>query len=178
MTAWGTERRCFVDVDGVVADLHSALARIHGWDLSKWPDGEYTAEDAWGLTTEQLWSPPEIATSEFWANLPLTPWADELMEIVKSRFNRIAFMTQCTGTAGCAAGKWEWMDRRFPSIPRCVVDQKRWLASPGAVLIDDSDGNVQMWQRYGGDAVLFPRVWNRLFEQKNDPLGHVRAQLC
>ena len=49
-------------------------------------------------------------------------------------------------------------------------------AQAGALLIDDSDHNVIQFRNHGGQAILFPQIWNSNHHLP-DPLAHVEREL-
>jgi hypothetical protein len=169
----------FCDVDGVVADIHRPLCRIHGWDYDKWPKGEYYIEKAFGVSAAQIWEHPEVVGPRFWADAPKTPWADALIERLVAIFGHqhVVFATQPVRDPGCAAGKVEWLARHYPKHRFFIGSPKRYLAGPGRLLIDDSEANERDFFEGGGIGVLFPRVWNRLHPFEGRPVGHVEAAI-
>jgi hypothetical protein len=161
-----------LDVDGLFCDVHGALAEHFGWDMTKWPKGEYDMERAWGLSTHELWN-PYTSSAGFWAGLPKTKWADELMDIVQSRFDNIGFCTKAlmpdeVRDRDALAGKAMWLDRNYPGMPFMITTSKSFCANPRAVLIDDYESNIGVFVLRDGHGILFPRVWNRDHELEGD----------
>jgi len=55
-----------------------------------------------------------------------------------------------------------------------LTREKHLLARKGAVLIDDSDANVDAFNRGGGRGILFPQVWNSKYRLAGqDPVEYV-----
>lgn len=109
---------CFVDLDGVLADLHGPLARLFDRRVEDWPRGEddvgaaFTAMpihpdpeleegegDIFGaqrlaLAQTQaardgvIWGHPDVCAARFWRELSELPWADELLERLDRHFGR------------------------------------------------------------------------------------------
>lgn len=165
----------FIDIDGTLADLVSPLAKVHGvaLDRTTWP-ATYTLSEALGIHIDDIWR--AVEGPEFWRSLPKLPWADELVDAVRSRFgtDRIAFLTQTVRDPGCAAGKAAWCREHFPRIPFSICTKKVIHAAPGFVLIDDHEEHETAWCERGGNAVLVPAPWNRLRGRPDDAvLPHV-----
>ena len=172
-----TETLCFLDCDGVVADLCSALAHLHGVPVETWPAGEYDLTRILRKPVDHVWAPARGAT--FWACLALLPWARELVDLCDARFKRqnVAFLTQPVRDPQSLAGKAEWLREHFPGRAWFIGPGKAALARPGTVLIDDADVNVAAWRDKGGAACLFPQRWNAWHESSHDPMALVRAWL-
>jgi hypothetical protein len=172
-----------LDVDGVLADTVGALVAYHddrdpdvrGW----WPRGEYSIEKVLGLTAAELWGP---CGRGFWATLPMTSHALELIELCRSWPG--GFMLATSPLSGehagpCVAGKLAWIQRHFGEGFRdyMIGSNKHVMARhPGAILIDDFEGNVDKFNDHGGRGILFPAPWNKLHSIAN-PLAHVRQML-
>ncbi len=76
------------------------------------------------------------------------------------------------------AGKLEWIHYHFPKWMHRqyhMTPLKYDLAKPGALLIDDSEKNVNEFRQHGGQAILVPRPWNSLHAVGT--MGHIRANL-
>lgn len=169
--------RCFIDVDGVLADLCLALARVHKFELEFWPKGEYDLEKVFKKPLKAIWGHPDILGSKFWANLDRLPWADELIETLTQVFEGdLCFLTQPVRDVQSLAGKAEWMRRWYPKVNFLIGPKKTHLAAPGFWLFDDSDHNVDEWQKNGGQAVLVPGAWNRNHAEK-DVMAYIRNEI-
>lgn len=153
-----------VDADGVVADLHPELARIHSFKMEDWVPGCYDIEKSFPhITTTALWEHPAVKHPDFWADIPKTPWADELMDFLLTRVTRedICFLTMPVLDPNCAAGKMRWFKKHYPKHKFLIGTSKKFCAGPGKYLIDDSEKNVDEFNAHGGKGILFPRIWNR-----------------
>lgn len=157
--------RAFVDVDGVLADLVTALAAALGKDdlhRGNWP-ATYSLSDALGEPIDRIWGHPSVEGAEFWAKLPKLPWADALVDMLVRRFQGdVCFLTQPVRDPASLGGKKEWLREHYPDIPFLIGNQKRLVAAPGFVLVDDHLINAEDWRDGGGDAILIPAPWNPL----------------
>jgi hypothetical protein len=171
----------FLDLDGVIRDFSAGL--IDHFDM------DYTTEDicSWGYSIDKVrekygfsflefW---ENLPEEFWANIPKTPEADEVLEIVKP-LNPIIFTSP--GYPHGASGTYEWILRNLPDYKKrwIIGTNKALLAGPHTrpnLLIDDYDKNAQQFFGAGGDIILFPRPWNSLHSLSDDPIGELKDGL-
>lgn len=174
-----TRERVFLDIDGVLADLINPLCQAMGFPVASWPAGVYSAHKVLGAEDPHgVWGHPEIMRREFWRDLPVLPWAHELVAEVEQRFGAApVLLTQTIASPECMAGKHEWIERHFPKLDFWVGRAKHHIAAPGAWLIDDAESNVESWRAHGGEAVLFPARWNHRYRFESDPMPHVLAGL-
>ncbi len=129
--------RCFVDIDGILADQLRHAQRAHGMDPgdyyrdpAQWPGA---LGDPSPLGLGRL-SPQEYAR-------PLRAWL--------GKYTRRTLLGDC----------------------------KHACAHKGALLIDDSDEQVERFRQAGGWAILLPRAWNSRHAEAGDPVGALRRDL-
>jgi len=102
-----------------------------------------------------------------WTSFPKSDefqWLLDSCEALVGREN-ICILTTPILDPGCAAGKMEWIYNHCPKwLHRqyLIGPPKHFCAQPDALLIDDSDRNVKLFQAHGGQAILVPRPWNSL----------------
>lgn len=179
----------FLDMDGVLADLHYSLFTAwkdlsRGYNLYPYPytDGYNGPTDprftAW-LTSYNPWNTGPILTPEFWRDIVPFPWTDSINLAfphakILSNPGRRAF-----SHAACH-GKHLWCDRILKKEPKNIIlaAAKHLLAGPGRVLIDDDEGNIAKWVREGGIGILFPQPWNSAYMHRSrDPLPYIKQKL-
>lgn len=170
-------KRCFVDVDGVVADLHTPLCEAFSFDHEKWPLGEFDLSKVFGVHPNAVWT-GHLRSAAFWSKLPPLPWAGELERLFTNAFgaSNVCFLTQPINAPGCYEGKALWLEANFPQHPFLMGTDKSICASDDALLIDDSEENVRSFEVRGGQTILVPRPWNSLHSIV-DVLGYVNRQL-
>ena len=158
--------RCFLDLDGVLADFVAGICRAHGRRSPYLQPGSPRGPHAWDLggilrlTPKEFYAPCD---RRFWANLPLTPESGRIESLVRGRFGeRVAILTSPVSQDGCGDGKRDWVRRHYPKLEKRLLigSCKEFCAGPLAVLIDDNQGNVDTWRAAGGIAFLVPRPWN------------------
>lgn len=153
----------FLDMDGVLVDLHESILRAHQIE-DPYSDtanlGEYNLSKVTGIPASELWRP---LGEEFFANLNPTPWAYQLVEYIEPRFDEVYIATSPTWHPGCAAGKLRCIQTLFPRYARhyFLTPQKQLLAGVGRVLFDDCLGHCEKWLVADGRACLVPAPWNK-----------------
>jgi hypothetical protein len=175
--------RIFLDMDGVVVDFIRPAIRIHSRNpddvIANWPQGEFDVASVLGITTREFWAPISAAGWRWWVNLPVLPWAEELMNVV----NEFAgedwlFASSPSRSPQSASGKVRWLQNRYTESFRSYMlgEHKHLFAKPGHVLIDDREESVIKFREHSGHAVLFPQPWNQLGAM-TDPVAYVRSEL-
>lgn len=154
----------YLDMDGVLADFVSpTLALFNRLDLidSGWPKGEYSLEKVLGITTEQLWWAIDMVGVDFWAQLPIYPWALRLYRALEL-YGDVYLLSAPSSSPHSHAGKRLWMQQHFgESFNKYVLTRhKHLLSGENRFLIDDHDLNCSKFASAGGAAVVFPQPWN------------------
>lgn len=187
-------RRILLDMDCVLADFMSGVARAFGFTpaqlLAAAVPGEYDVQVPLGkllnwdrrggrLPDDVFWG--RVERDLRWAELDPLPWARDLVRLVDSLTPEWYVVTSPARGRECVPGKQEWWNR-FRGRDWCdrliPTRHKHLLAKPGAVLIDDHEANVERFEAEGGTGILFPCHHNRLHEQKSHPIPYVRRMLC
>lgn len=160
--------KVFIDLDGVLADFEKGVFEIHDidFDYDDWPLGEWDMQKILGMSDEEFW----IMDEHWWAELNKTPEFDEIMNLVEGEFGRenICLLSSPTEDPTCIYGKAMWIQKNLPYYAEkrqyFLGAQKYFAAAPDALLIDDSDDNVDKfeaaWGNQGGKTILVPRIWN------------------
>jgi hypothetical protein len=181
-------KRIFLDLDDVLNDCTmSALQHVDcpvepfefkkfnpewGFNISKAANalhpGASTLDTLCGIeypfTPQNFWDQMDRS---FWANLPKSQEFDLLLELSEKTVNKdsIFILTTPISDPDCAAGKVEWIQRCCPSWLHdqyIICKHKEVCAQPGALLIDDSDKNIEQFKDAGGEIIIMPRPWNSL----------------
>lgn len=162
--------RVFLDMDGVIADFISPSMAFHGsrFDAATYPKREWLIWKVIGCTEQEFW---KFDSRDFWANLPVYPWARELVEGLEGRVGQsnICLLTSPSANGVSVDGKRSWIAKHFPAYSRQVLfgSPKHFCAHRSTVLIDDSDANCKAFADAGGHWLTFPRVWNEGGERTN-----------
>lgn len=168
--------RCFLDLDGCLADFVGAALLKH---MAKWPYDHYRGDKGWdlpsilGMSVKEFYSGMDY---EFWVDLQRTHEADDIYQSCIRWFGHknVFFLTSASGNYGCLEGKRLWVREHYSTTPLITMsaedgDPRKWaLASSHSILIDDCSKNVDEFIDHGGFAFLVPRPWNRDWQHENE----------
>jgi hypothetical protein len=165
--------RIYLDLDGVIVAFAEGVI--------KWYDLNCTTEDitGWGVifkyfpgSEAAFW---EGLTTKFWLELKFTREANQILTLLKPIKPCILTSPPHNG----AGGKQQWIRKNLPDYFKdgryLIGPAKQYLAHNNALLIDDSDENIDKFENAGGHAILVPRPWNRL--RGNDIMKHIKTEL-
>jgi hypothetical protein len=115
-----------------------------------------------GISDNEMWAATR-SVSDWWLNLEPYPWATYLVNSLKE-FSDVVYCTSPSLDSDCTRQKIDWLRKHgFMSEDKndySLGPFKHLLAKSGAILIDDSETNVNAYRDSGGVAWLFPAPWN------------------
>ena len=171
----------FLDMDGVFVNFHKGIYQAFNKPYSYATDlmTKWDFWEEWGTTSEGC---NAICTTSFWQNLE---WMHDGLDIFRETlkyFNpeQIYLLTCPMSNVESPTGKWMWVDKNLPKYyKRTIITKapKHLLARPDTLLIDDKDENVEKFIAAGGDAILVPRPWNKLYKDKDSAWFTVATEL-
>jgi hypothetical protein len=158
---------CYIDLDGVLADMHAAAFEL----VNRTPPTEpYEFYGAVGVTHDAFFG---LTSYEWWANLKPTEYMEDILQLVDAHFPRSKqfILTappwmhdrEHPGLSFASAGKIDWVAKHLPKHFRTqtfIGNHKQELAKPGAVLIDDTLHQCLRFYKAGGSALFVPGLWN------------------
>lgn len=164
-----------LDMDGVIADFVGGASVVFDVDLSQMDN--WHIEKFMGLSEAEFWMIVNAQGPEFWENLPEYAWTDDLVRLLGE--NSFVISTAPSRSPDSAYGKIKWLHRKFgPKFNRYMLGrQKELMAKSGLVLIDDKEANVEKFRQAGGQAVLFPQMWNYNADRVDNRIGYVAEAL-
>jgi len=181
-----TEPIIFLDMDGVCCDFIKAAVELHGFDhadvMRQWEKthmGEfYPPESIFKTTKQDFWRAVTAAGEQFWTDLEEYDWFEEMFEELKG-LGKLYILSSPTMSPFSLSGKLHWLQARFGMRYREFIftPQKHLLAHEYTILIDDFEWNVDSFIEHGGEAVLFPQIWNRNHEHRHDPAEYTLRQV-
>jgi 5'(3')-deoxyribonucleotidase len=152
----------YVDIHGVLANLAGAVVdnynRQHG---THWTQDDVKNWD-WSpvIHPSQNWL-DYTHTEGFWRNLPLYPWAKDLVTKVKATGHLVAFLSDLpTNTEN---DHRIWLDKHFGNGTNkhlIVTKRKDLVARQGSILIDDSPSQIDATRRAGCKVLPLKQPWN------------------
>lgn len=168
----------FLDLDGVLVDFVGGALRAHGKPASCLIPGKWHVEVGMGLSPEAFWA--KCRGHRFWSTLDWTSDGKYVLNLVSRHLPvPLWLLTSHSDDDGACSGKYAWLCRELNCLRRRAIlcPDKRAVSRPGALLIDDSDDNVEMWCAMGGEAILLPRFWNSRHEAAHYALEYLETRL-
>jgi len=135
----------FLDSDGVIFDFDQHVMHHSG---GKTPN-QLGDKPLWDLVN---------SVSDFWATMPLFPWAHDLIDYGRQHDAKILTGCPKSGYEVAAEGKIAKYAKHFPGVQviTCLSRNKTdYMANPGDVLVDDTFRNIKRWSAAGGTAIFF-----------------------
>lgn len=179
MTHTTAIRHIFLDMDGVLVDFFRPALQVHNRLplLDDWPRGVWDIPTVLGISKGEFWAKIDALGAEYWTEMPAYPWTADLVAAV-TRAAPFSILSSPSLCAECPTGKIHWLRRHLRADFRDYLfgHAKHHCAKPGALLIDDSDENVDAFRAHGGEAILFPQAWNSN-HAIDDPLGYAIDEL-
>jgi predicted kinase len=145
MLAEGSQQyKVYCDMDGVIVDFEHGYDRLTG---RKAPgvNSTYDKTDFWGAITK--------AGKDFWADLEWMEDGKQLWSYIKQYNPKL--LTAPSREESSRIGKKEWVYKNLPGTPIIFkqAKDKKDLAEPNAILIDDREDNIQQWVDAGGIGI-------------------------
>lgn len=137
--------KVYCDMDGVIVDFERGYNDLTGKEAPG-VHSTYDKTDFWGAITK--------AGSKFWADLNWMSDGQQLWNYIK-QFNP-KLLTAPSREKSSEIGKKEWVNKNIPGtfIIFKQAKDKKDLAEPNAILIDDRKDNIQQWIDAGGIGIL------------------------
>jgi len=178
-----------IDMDGVIADYYRAVLPHTKATITydEWPPGSKDFEGHFGMLYADVM---KNAGSDFWANIPKTPWFDSLfcsLETNRATVNAdLHILTSPpyvehhegitpSHIADAIRGKLEWTrEHTYEIYIRGMVSfswKKYIAANEHTLIIDDSEHNIDPFLSLGGKAILIPGLHNRRHGEYHDMLN-------
>jgi len=165
----------YLDMDGVCTDFASAGIIANGRLPSEvfrlWSEsfrGEFYPYKVMGLDMDSYWQAVAAEGEAFWVNLQEYEWYPELLRSLQN-IGDVVFLTSGTYAPWSLSGKLKWLQVRFGENFQgyIMTANKHLLAKKNTILIDDYETNVTTFRQHGGNAVLFPQLWNSNHEVRD-----------
>jgi hypothetical protein len=179
-------RKIYIDLDGVSNQLIMHALEVNGCKVSRFHDDQWPTPGSYDIVAaaNKLLGPRRgtLTHAQFWGNVTRDVWAGtpasaEFYYILRAAVDaagrgNVCFLTSpIIESPDCSAGKHEWFRRHLPlNMARqfSICPYKKIHASPDALLVDDSDAEVDSWRARGGQALLVPRPWNSRYAENSE----------
>jgi len=142
----------YQDMDGCLCDFESHFKYLTGMS----PDyylAKMTQKYGSKKAIEMFWDPIAKAGKDFWANLYWMPDGQQLWDYIKQYNPKL--LTAPSREKSSRIGKQEWVDKHIPGTPIIFkkAEDKKDLADPNSILIDDRKSNIEQWINAGGIGI-------------------------
>ena len=136
--------KVYCDMDGVLVDFERGYNELTG-KQTPGVDSTYDKDDFWGAITK--------AGVKFWADLNWMSDGQQLWDYIKQYNPKL--LTAPSREESSRIGKLVWVDKNLPNTPIIFkqAKDKKDLAEPNAILIDDRKDNIQQWIDAGGIGI-------------------------
>lgn len=169
-------------MDGVLVDFDGGVNRFFGKNPQYGPkrDWEFDYQGDFNMTPQQFW---KCLGHDFWSTLGFTKEGMGVLEMLYSRGleKQVCLLSSPTLEPGCWSGKAQWVKDNLPHFYHgkqfILSYDKLWNVQPDALLIDDRYETCSKWVAAGGQAFVFPRPWNPLYEEEPKALQWLEEHL-
>lgn len=156
----------FVDLDGVLVDLHNGYIDKIGRTL--------TASHLLGMSSKEIWEEVDRLHPDFWMTLPKTKEFDLILGYISYLMNdidiKILSAATITSKDRCIEHKKMWVDINTniesDNVNICMRHEKKNFAS-GNILIDDNMKNISEWNSNGGIGIYYENIFKFFDDMKN-----------
>lgn len=149
-----TDYSIYVDLDGVLADLHKKMQEVTGHDLLDKESDREVKEDneAWKEFHEKI-----AAGEQLFAELELLPDALQLWDYVKKYKPYILTATGRNNVEDVIEQKHRWVKEHLTNYKKIYTvvasRNKAKFAWPDSILIDDRMKSIQPWRDQKGIGI-------------------------
>jgi predicted kinase len=145
--------KVYCDIDGVIADFEDGYNKLTGRNAPG-VNAPYNKND--------FWDPINKAGAKFWANLIWISDGKQLWSYI-AKYNPTLLSAPSIDPSS-EKGKLQWIEKHVPGTPVVFkqAKNKKDLAEPNAILIDDRKDNIQQWIDAGGIGILHTSTDNTI----------------
>ena len=141
--------KCYIDMDGVLADFFSAATKLSPAPVAAWRDLEYRdVQKALDKVRK---------TPKFFEELDMYPGARTLIQSVINLFGEYHICSSpLQGYEDCDLEKVMWLNKHFDIAPASIeITTDKTQFADGNILIDDYGMNILNWEKAGGFGIKY-----------------------
>lgn len=172
----------YLDMDGVLFDFVAAFGEVLNIpDIhARLTPGVRNIASQIGMSEDEMWEKIGLHGFAFWQEMPEYPWSQELVDLVERNSSEWFILSSPARSSDSLKGKIESLKLMFGERFRryILTPNKRLLAGPNRILIDDHERHCTEFQNNGGQAILFPRQWNLHHAMADEPLHYTKSMLA
>jgi len=172
----------YIDVDDVLADFTAAfLDRVNKANGTRFSAADHKDYNFSCVIPEGDRWERYIPDVDFWATLPLHPWAEDLMQAVWKTGLPYAFLSGIP-FGNAFDGRKIWLDSHFdnggkfrPHERLVLALEKQFVVTAKDILIEDSPRQIAACRSLGATVLAITHPWNQ--EVQDTHPGHEIAGL-
>ena len=168
-----TEYKIYCDMDGVLTDFSGDFIRLaREKKMVSVGEGEVpnNAAAKWEKKhgSEEFWKLVASGGVKFWSDMSWHTGGKKLWSYLKRREVKILSAPSKRVVQDCIKGKKIWIQKNLGNIDAVFKfrEQKKELAKPNAILIDDLKSNIREWDAAGGTGILHRNTSNTIGQLK------------
>ena len=140
--------------------------------------GEFYPYTVMNMTQDAYYEAIAREGTSFWIELEEYPWYRTLLDEL-SAIGEVMYLSATTYSPAGLSGKLTWLQQRFGVAFRDYIftHHKDRAANAHAILIDDYEKNVHRFREVGGQAVLFPQIWNSNYPYRADRVAYTLGEI-
>ena len=142
----------FLDADGVLTNWNKQACKLFKIDSSKIDHYDFDSLVGRKVLFEKI-DNEEIG---FWSTLEIFDWAKKIIELC-NKLGNLSILTSPGEWVFAASGKMMHFKEHFPDTSFIITKDRHLCARKNALLIDDTEKNVNKFIEAGGHALLFPK---------------------
>jgi hypothetical protein len=161
------EYHLYVDLDGVVADLHRAIKEVTGHSIIDNENDQANPKD------DAAWREFHAIMRQghaFFADLHMMPGADKFWSYIRKYEPKILTATGKINPGEVDKQKRVWVDKHLPGhgeVHTVIASRhKAKYAWPDSILIDDRMKSIGPWREKGGVGILYKNADQAIAELK------------
>ena len=157
-------KNIYLDLDGVICDWKGKVCELLNIDQNDSEARNILRKDAMLCgykfqTTAYIDSIVEEKGYEFWRNLELLPWAEDLWKMVNSLDRKVYILSNPGHFHDAAHAKLDYIWDKLGTRNYILTKHKYLLANSESILIDDMKHNIKKFSLNGGKTYYWPNQY-------------------
>ena len=140
--------KCFLDMDGVIADFFSAAVAMSETPNKEWRDHEF--RDVQRVLNKIRKTPG------FFRDLKPFVGTNTFVQCIQNIAGPITILSSpLEGYENCSEEKIEWLEKHLMVDVDVIITSDKAQYAEGNILIDDYGYNIRQWEEAGGFGIKY-----------------------
>lgn len=147
ITNEGNEMKVYVDMDGVLADFFSELAKMASYPVTNWSNMDQRDIER---------ALKSVHKTDFFGRLPKFPQSNTLLQSITNIAGGFSILSSPLNgdEEHTSALKRQWLEDNIPFDPdEIIITHDKAAYAAGNILIDDYHVNIHKWEAAGGYGI-------------------------